>query len=45
MSKFIKGMDLSTMLELEQCGAKYFVDGQEQDVLDICKKNDIDTIF
>lgn len=44
MSKFIKGMDLSTMLELEQCGAKYFVDGQEQDVLDICKKNDIDTI-
>ena len=29
MGKFIKGMDLSTMLEVEQCGAKYFVDGQE----------------
>ena len=22
MSKFIKGMDLSTLLELERCGAK-----------------------
>ena len=44
MSKFIKGMDLSTMLEVEQCGAKYFVDGQEMDILDIMKKNNIDTI-
>ena len=24
MSKFIKGMDLSTLLELERCGAKYY---------------------
>ena len=44
MSKFIKGMDLSTLLELEQCGAKYHMDGQEMDILDICRKNDIDTI-
>ncbi|MGN1155854.1 MAG: arabinogalactan endo-beta-1,4-galactanase [Agathobacter sp.] len=44
MSKFIKGMDLSTMLEVEQCGAKYYVDGQEMDILDIMKKYDIDTI-
>ena len=44
MSKFIKGMDLSTMLELEECGAKYFVDGKEMDILDIMKANDIDTI-
>lgn len=44
MSKFIKGMDLSTMLELEQCGAKYFVDGKEMDILDVMKMNDVDTI-
>ncbi len=44
MSKFIKGMDLSTMLELEECGAKYYVDGKEMDILDIMKLNDIDTI-
>ena len=24
MSRFIKGMDLSTLLELERCGAKYY---------------------
>ena len=28
MSKFIKGMDLSTLLELERCGAKYYEDGE-----------------
>ena len=37
-------MDLSTMLELERCGAKYYVDGNEKDILDIMKENDIDTI-
>lgn len=31
MSKFIKGMDLSTLLELERCGAKYYEDGKEKD--------------
>ena len=39
MSKFIKGADLSTMLELEACGAKYYVNGQETDILDIMKNN------
>ena len=33
MSKFIKGMDLSTLLELERCGAKYYQDGKEKDCL------------
>ena len=28
LSKFIKGMDLSTLLELERCGAKYYEDGE-----------------
>lgn len=42
--KFVKGMDLSTLLELEKCGAKYFDDGKETDILDIMKKYDVDTI-
>ena len=44
MSKFIKGMDLSTPLEMERCGAKYYDHGQEMDILDIMKKYDVDTI-
>lgn len=44
MSKFIKGMDLSTLLELERCGAKYYQDGKEKDILDIMKEHDVDTI-
>lgn len=42
--KFVKGMDLSTLLELEKCGAKYFDGGKESDILDIMKKYDVDTI-
>ena len=42
--KFVKGMDLSTMTELEKCGAKYYDDGKEMDILDIVKKYDVDTI-
>lgn len=44
MSKFIKGMDLSTLLEMERCGAKYYDNGEEMDILDIMKKYDVDTI-
>lgn len=44
MSKFIKGMDLSTLLELERCGAKYYDNGQEADILGIMKRYDVDTI-
>lgn len=42
--KFIKGMDLSTLAELEQCGAKYYNNGSEMDILDIMKSYDVDTI-
>ena len=42
--KFVKGMDLSTLIELERCGAKYYDDGKEMDILDIMKKYDVDTI-
>lgn len=41
---FVKGMDLSTLVELERCGAKYYDDGTEMDILDIVKKYDVDTI-
>lgn len=42
--KFIKGMDLSTLLELERCGAVYYDEGKEMDILDIMKAHDVDTI-
>ena len=42
--KFVKGMDLSTLLELERCGAAYYDNGEEMDILDIMKRYDVDTI-
>lgn len=42
--KFVKGMDLSTLLELERCGAKYYDNGEELDLLAIMKSYDVDTI-
>lgn len=42
--KFIKGMDLSTLLELERCGAVYYDNGEKMDILDIMKRYDVDTI-
>ena len=44
MSRFIKGMDLSTLLELERCGAKYYDHGKERDILDIMRDYDVDTV-
>lgn len=34
---FIKGMDISTLLEEEACGAKYYDNGVEQDLFAILK--------
>ncbi len=42
--KFIKGMDLSTLLELENLGAAYYDEGEELDILTIMKKYDVDSI-
>ena len=42
--KFVKGMDLSTLLELERCGAKYYDNGEERDLLAIMKSYDVGTI-
>ena len=37
---FVKGMDLSTLAELEKCGAKYYDNGEEKDLLEIMKSYD-----
>lgn len=37
MAEFIKGMDISTLLEEEACGAHYYDDGKEGDLLEILK--------
>lgn len=42
--KYVKGMDLSTLLELDRLGAKYYDHGKERDILDIMKDYDVDTI-
>ena len=42
--KYVKGMDLSTLLELERLGAKYYDNGNERDILDIMKDYDVDMI-
>lgn len=42
--KYVKGMDLSTMWELEQLGAKYYDNKKERDLLDIMRDYDVDTI-
>ncbi|MCR4895946.1 MAG: glycosyl hydrolase 53 family protein [Lachnospiraceae bacterium] len=44
MKDFIKGMDLSTLLELEQCHAEYYDGEEKKDVLKILKSCDVDTI-
>lgn len=42
--RFIKGVDLSTLLEVEKCGARFFDAGKERDVLDILKDYGIDSV-
>lgn len=41
---YIKGMDLSTLLELERLGAKYFDGGVERDILDIMKDYGVNAV-
>lgn len=42
--EFIKGMDMSTLAELERLGAKYYDHGRERDVLSIMKDCGVNTI-
>ena len=42
--KFVKGMDLSTLKEMEECGAKYYDEGVNKELLTILKEHDVDTV-
>ena len=44
MSKFIKGMDLSSLLEVERCGGTFYDEGQQIDAMELMKRYDVDTI-
>lgn len=38
IDRFIKGMDVSTIIEEEACGARFFKDGKEDDLFNILKE-------
>ncbi len=38
IDRFIKGMDVSTVIEEEACGARFFKDGKEDDLFNILKE-------
>ena len=40
----IKGMDISTLLEEEQCGAKYYDGGEAEDALDILARYGVNSV-
>ena len=42
--KFIKGVDISTLLEVECCGGKFYDNGMEKDVLDILKAYGVNAV-
>lgn len=44
MDKFIKGMDVSTLIEQEECGAKYYDHGKEGDMLEILKEYGVNSV-
>lgn len=41
---FIKGMDVSTLLEEEACGARYYDDGREMPLFDIMQKYKVNSV-
>lgn len=43
-NEFIKGMDISTLKELEGLGAIYYNNGQEKDLLEILKSYDVNAV-
>lgn len=42
--KFLKGMDISTLKEVESLGGRFFDRGQEKDVLDILQSYDVNAV-
>jgi arabinogalactan endo-1,4-beta-galactosidase len=44
MKDFIKGMDVSTLIEQEECGAKYYDNGVNGDMLEILKGYGVNSV-
>lgn len=44
MTDFIKGMDVSTLVEQEACGARYYDNGKEGDMLEILKSYGVNSV-
>lgn len=44
MAEFVKGMDISSLREIEELGAKFYKDGREMDLLDILKEYGVNSI-
>lgn len=42
--KYYKGMDISTLLEVEKCGGKFYDNGEEKNVLDILAAYDVNAV-
>ena len=42
--KYYKGMDISTLLEVEKCGAKFYDGKGPEDALDILKRYDVNAV-
>lgn len=42
--KYYKGMDISTLLEVEKCGGKFYDSGKEEDLLTILKNYDVNAV-
>lgn len=42
--KFYKGMDISTLLEVERCGGKFYDKGKERELLSILKDYDVNAL-
>lgn len=42
--KYYKGMDISTLLEVERCGGKFYDKGEERELLSILKDYDVNAL-
>lgn len=42
--KYYKGMDISTLLEVETCGGKFYDKGQEKELLSVLKDYDVNAV-
>lgn len=42
--KYYKGMDISTLLEVERCGGRFYDEGEERELLSILKDYDVNAV-